>query len=267
MTLNPLRSERKHETCLLQTELSIPKDGFLHFGEVVILLNPENREETLSNTSPVHGNVTLCVSPAESAVHSESLLEAPCGISASTNVKPHVRNAFVITSVDGSALGETLHYGQNFALRTTEGFMGHLYLTSDQKTFLKCSKKSCLQEVSLTNKPLYQTCWQIVYLDPQLRLEHEGFPVPANTKVLIVHSKTNQCLAVLRKYVLWTFFGKDYEVTAHTFLNAHKAEGNENHWILVTGNPSDDMNTMFNRPKPPSEQTEDAENKGSRYSQ
>ncbi|NP_001088753.1 uncharacterized protein LOC496017 [Xenopus laevis] len=235
---------------LKKTELSIPKDGFLHFGDVVMLLNPENSEQSLSNTSPTYGNYGLSVNPNESALYSKTHLEAPCGVSGSRNLEPTVRNAFIITSVDGSDVGEPVHYGQNFALRSTEGFTSHLYLTSDQKTFLKSSKKSYLQEVSLTDQLSYQNCWQFIYLDPQLRLENEGFPVPANTKLLIVHSKTNQCLAVLRKHVLWTLFGKECEVTAHTFLNGHKAEENENHWIVVTGNPSDGMSSMFERPAP-----------------
>ncbi|XP_075063898.1 cilia- and flagella-associated protein 161 [Mixophyes fleayi] len=249
-----LQKSRNLKKNILKTaELSISKDGLLHFGDVVMLLNPENSEQSLSNPSPVCGNYTLSVNPEESGGHSKNHLTAPCGVSASSNVKPCGRNAFVITSVDGSEEGEPLHYGQNFALRTTDDFMGHLYLTSDQKTFLKCSKKSHLQEVSLTDQASYQVCWQTVYLDPQFRLEYEGLPVPANTKLLIVHSKTHRCLAVLRKYVLWTLFGKECEMTAHTYLNGHKVEENENHWIIVTGNPSDDINTMFDRPKPPSE--------------
>ncbi|KAM4677284.1 cilia- and flagella-associated protein 161 [Discoglossus pictus] len=235
---------------LKKTKLSVSQDGLLRFGDAVMILNPENAEDTLSNTSPIYGNFTLSANPGEGAVHAKSPLQAPCGVSASSDIKPCARNTFVITSVDGSVIGEPLRYGQNFALRTTDGFMGNLYLISDQKTFLKCSKRSNLQEVSLTDQPSYHSCWQFVYLDPQFRLEYEGLPVPANTKVLIVHSKTNQCLAVLRKYVLWTLFGKDHEVTAHTYLNGHRVEENENHWIIITGNPDDENTTMFDRPKP-----------------
>ncbi|XP_068128579.1 cilia- and flagella-associated protein 161 [Hyperolius riggenbachi] len=244
------KSSNFKKKVLQKAELSVSKDGLLHFGDVVMLLNPENNEPSLSNPSPVDGNYTLSVNPDESALNLKSHLTAPCGVSGSSNVKPCARNAFIITSVDGSRQGEPLHYGQNFVMRTTDDFMGHLYLASDQKTFLKSSKKSHLQEVSLADELSYESCWQIVYLDPQLRMEHEGLPVPANTKLLIVHSKTNRCLAVLRKYILWTLFGKECEITAHTYLNGHKAEENENHWIIVTGNPSDDTHTMFDRPKP-----------------
>ncbi|KAM3927108.1 cilia- and flagella-associated protein 161 [Leptodactylus fuscus] len=251
------KSSNLKKNVLKKAELSICKDGLLHFGDTVMLLNPENSEQSLSNPSPVYSNYTLSVNPEESAIHVKSQLTAPCGVSASSNVKPCGRNAFIITSVDGSEPGEPLCYGQNFVLRTAEDFMGHLHLTSDRKSFLKSSKKSHLQEVSLTDQLSFETCWQIVYLDPQLRLEFEGLPVPANTKVLIVHSKTNQCLAVLRKYILWTLFGKECEITAHTYLNGHRVEENENHWIIVTGNPSDDINTMFDRPKPPSEEMDE----------
>ncbi|KAM9311909.1 cilia- and flagella-associated protein 161 [Gastrophryne carolinensis] len=252
------KSSNFKKAILHKTELSMSRDGYLHFGDMVMLLNPENSEQSLSNPRPIFGNYTLSVSPDDSALHLQSQLTAPCGVSGSSNVKPCARNAFIISSVDGSELGQPLVYGQNFALRTTDDFMGHLYLTSDQKTFLKSSKKSHLQEVGLTDQPSYETCWQAVYLDPQMRMENEGLPVLANTKLLIVHSKTNRCLAVLRKYILWTLFGKECEIAAHTYLNGHKFEENENHWIMVTGNPSDDITTMFDRPKPRTEEMDDS---------
>nr|XP_033799541.1 cilia- and flagella-associated protein 161-like isoform X2 [Geotrypetes seraphini] len=81
----------------------------------------------------------------------------------------------------------------------------------------------------------------------------EGFMGQANKKLLIIHSKTNRCLAVLRKHAQWTFFGKEFEVATHTYMNSHKVEEDLNHWILVTANPSDDVHTMYDRPEPPFE--------------
>ena len=46
---------------------------------------------------------------------------------------------------------------------------------------------------------------------------------------------------------LRTMFGIEYEVTARTELDSHKAEKNNNHWVLVSGNPSDDEFTHFDR--------------------
>lgn len=57
-------------------------------------------------------------------------------------------------------------------------FYLQLYLASDHKSFIRFAKKSHLQQVFLTDELSYLTCWQATFLDPQLRLEHEGFPVP-----------------------------------------------------------------------------------------
>ena len=55
-----------------------------------------------------------------------------------------------------------------------------LYLSSDHRTLLKSSKRSWLQEVFLTDEVSYLNCWQAAFPDPQLRLEHEGFPIPVS---------------------------------------------------------------------------------------
>lgn len=35
-----------------------------------------------------------------------------------------------------------------------------------------------------------------------------------------------------------TAYGKEYEVTAHTFLDSHKSEQDVNHWIICTSDPA-----------------------------
>ncbi|XP_036068286.1 cilia- and flagella-associated protein 161 isoform X2 [Oryzias melastigma] len=74
-----------------------------------------------------------------------------------------------------------------------------------------------------------------------------GFAKGANVEVLIVHCKTNQALAVLGDQVLWTTFGKEYEVTAHTFLDCHKLEEENNHWVLSTSDPAGNGLVLLNR--------------------
>lgn len=59
-------------------------------------------------------------------------------------------------------------------------FYLQFYLASDHKTFRDFAKKSRLQKVFLTAELSYLTFWQAKSLDPQLRLEHEGFPVPVS---------------------------------------------------------------------------------------
>lgn len=240
---------------LKETNLSVTTDELVHFGDTVMLVNSGTERESLTGIDPFRHPSSLSINADTTNVGTNSSIVAPCGMSASTNVTPCVRNSFIIESVDGTPAGEPLIYGQSFALRTTQGFAGELYLKSDHKTFEKCALKSRLQEVSLTDQPSFLSCWQAVYHDPQLRLEYEGCPVPANSKVLISHCKTNQCLAALENYTLLTLYGKEYEVTAHTYLDSHKAERDLNHWLLVTRNPGKDAPTMIDRPEPPVETT------------
>ncbi|XP_051238429.1 cilia- and flagella-associated protein 161 [Dicentrarchus labrax] len=224
---------------LRPVNLTVTNDGRLHFGDVVMLVNMggENRESSAVSINTDINGLTKSPSPG---------IQAPCGISAGRAIQACTRTAFIITSVDGSPEGSTLHFEQSFALKTTSGFARGLYLSSDLQTFHKSAKKSFLQEVNLEDGGCFLSWWKIVHFDPQERLEYEGHPVPANVKVLIIHCKTNQALAVLGDKVLWTTYGKEYEVTAHTFLDSHKAEQDNNHWILCTADPSGNGLVLFN---------------------
>ncbi|XP_048829728.1 cilia- and flagella-associated protein 161 isoform X2 [Brienomyrus brachyistius] len=233
---------------LKKIDLTVTTDGWLHFGDVVMLVNPggDQGEHSLGWQGRDAAAVSMHLDPGSTAM--SSLTQAPREVTATRAVESRARTAFVITSVDGTPEGETVKYNQNFAFRLKDAFAGELYLASDQRTFLRCARGSCLQEVSLTSHPSFLTCWQVVCLDPQERMENEGLPVPVNKKVLITHCKTNQCLAVLGNYVLWTAYGKEYEVVAQTFLDSHKAEREMNHWLLVTADIAVQGQAMRDRP-------------------
>ncbi|XP_013858971.1 cilia- and flagella-associated protein 161 [Austrofundulus limnaeus] len=230
------------QNILKPVNLSVTNDGYLHFGDVVMLVNVGggNRESSV-----------VCVnSDINRLTNVPSLgIQAPCPVSAGRGAQPCPRNAFIITSVDGSPEGATLHFEQSFALKTTSGFTRGLYLTSDLKSFQKCAKMSRLQEVYLDDSDCFLTWWKVVHFDPQERLEYEGLPVTANMKVLILHCKTNQALAVLGNHLLWTMYGQEYEVTAHTFLDSHKAEQDNNHWVLCTADPAGDGLALLKVPQ------------------
>lgn len=252
------RSNKLKENLYKKEKLSISKDGFLHFGDTVMLVSPENKKSPLENLPCEGGNLSLAVTPEEMAVHALDALPCPCGLSAIRITSPVGRNVFQIVSTEGASMGEPIRFGQNFGLGAMGGFPDRmLFLMSDHKTFRNMAKKSLLQNVLLTDELSYLTSWQATYLDPQLRLEYEGLPVPANTKILITHCYTNQALAVPRNFSTRTYFGKEYEVVCHTFLDSHRAEEDKNYWTMVTGNPSSESTTMFDRPQPPSETTRD----------
>ncbi|XP_019912237.2 cilia- and flagella-associated protein 161 isoform X2 [Esox lucius] len=228
------------QSILEQVHLSASQGGKLCFGDVVMLVNMLsgdtcsvciNADLTNLGEGPSPGTCTWASNLGQGP---NPVIQAPCGVSGGRDVQPCKRNAFIISSVDGSVEGEPLHYNQSFALRTTLGFAGGLYLTSDHQNF----QKSRLQEVVMEQQANFLSWWKVLHNDPQDRLENEGLPVNANNKVIILHCKTNQALAVLRQHTLWTPFGKEYELTAHTFLDSHKAEQDVNHWLLLTTDPA-----------------------------
>ncbi|XP_076848978.1 cilia- and flagella-associated protein 161 [Brachyhypopomus gauderio] len=240
------------QNILKPVSLTVSQDGFLHFGDTVMLVNPGGTKADPRNPCTVSIIADLSSVRSHPQANFEPYLQGPCQVGGASSLKPCVRNAFVITSVDGTPNGDMLRYEQNFALRTTAGFAGELFLASDHRTLEKCAKRSRLQEVSLVEQLEFFCWWRVVYFDPQERLEYEGYPVQGNTKVLISHCKTNQCLAALANYILWTPFGKEYEITAHTLRDSHKAERDSNHWLFVPADPGEHVGpiTQENQPDP-----------------
>uniref|UniRef100_A0A096M6F5 Cilia and flagella associated protein 161 n=2 Tax=Poecilia formosa TaxID=48698 RepID=A0A096M6F5_POEFO len=198
---------------------------------MLVNVGGQDREHSVLSINANVDNVTKTPLPS---------IKMPCGVSGGKGIQSCVRTAFIITSVDGSPEGSTLHFDQSFALKTTSGFAKGLYLTSDKPRFQKCAKKSGLQDVYLDDTLSVLSWWKISHFDPQERFESEGLPVPANEKVLVIHCMTNQGLAVLGEKLLWTAYGREYEVVAHTFLDTHRAEQDVNFWILGTSDPAGD---------------------------
>ncbi|KAK2848450.1 hypothetical protein Q7C36_010132 [Tachysurus vachellii] len=221
------------QTLLQHVSFSVSPDGFLRFGDTIMLFNTRSMDR-----GPCDPCVLSIIADLSNIAHvktnSKPFLQGPCQVGGASSIQPCVRNTFIITSVDESEDGDLLRYEQNFALRTTPDFGEELYLSSDNRTFQKFAKKSKLQEVSLVKQKDFLCCWRLLYFDPEERLENEGFPVQVNTKLLLSHCKTNQCLAALPEHTLWTMFGKESEITAHTFLDSHKAEKECNHWMFMT---------------------------------
>ncbi|NXJ50691.1 CF161 protein, partial [Spizaetus tyrannus] len=197
------------DNLLKKIQLSVSKDGFVHFGDTVMILNPDNKS-SVENYPGVCDSLTLAINLDEISMYSAKSLQAPCGVSAVKSVDPVGRNSFCILSVDGDAVGEPIRFGQNFGLGTTGGFSDQMY------------KNAC--QVS-----------SLVFFQ-------------ANSKMIITHCHTNRSLAVPRNFWTRSYFGKEYEVVCHTYLDSHKAEEDKNYWEIVTGNPSDEDGTMIHRP-------------------
>ncbi|XP_048174181.1 cilia- and flagella-associated protein 161 isoform X2 [Corvus hawaiiensis] len=190
------RLARLQESVFKKVELSLSSDGFVHFGDTVLLMNPDNKSSK-EREPEISGDVTLAVDMEEVSLYSDEPLQISRGLSAVKSVDPMGRNAFCIVSVDGSAVGEPLRYGQNFLIGTKGG-------VSDKMT---------------------------------------------ETKIIITHCYTNRNLAIPRTFCVWSYFGREFEVICHNYLDSHKAEDDQNHWEIVTGNPGPEDGTMLERPE------------------
>ncbi|XP_077989044.1 cilia- and flagella-associated protein 161-like [Glandiceps talaboti] len=234
------KGSKLDSTILKKSELSVTVDGNVHFGDKVMLVNPGARDDTdvLVGQEP-RAAAALAVNMAESKLHALQRFEGPCGVSATRKLDPTARSTFVIQPVDNSPPGAPLTYGQSFLICTLPGEGGDLKLHSDIATFTKSAKKSRQQEVTLVEHCNYLTQWRVLAFNPLYRMEMEGLPVPANQKVVIAHCKSNQDLNSVGHVSLRTPFGREYEVTAHTELDSHRAEKDCNHWVFVSGTPTD----------------------------
>lgn len=222
---------------LKEGRLSVVNDGTVHMGDTIQLLNPmaQDRTKYFANLDP-RDESYLSVNISASKLLQERKVAGICPVSSSIkHTSPCARNTFVIESCDGSPLQSQLHFNQPFFIRTTDDG-GNLYLSSDSLSLQRQAKKSRHQEVLFVPEKSFLCQWHLTSLNPLMRLEMEGRPVPANEKVILVHSKTGQALCIEEAYKVKTMLGYEYEVTATTCLDSHKAEKECNHWIFKTGN-------------------------------
>lgn len=120
------RSRRLKENLLRQMQLSVSQDGYIHFGDKVMLVNPNHPE--VETDLLLRGDLSLCVTPDEIKALLSDELEGPCGLSMAPAKIPLGRNTFVILSVDRDADGQVLRFGQNFRLGITGGFEDKMVL-------------------------------------------------------------------------------------------------------------------------------------------
>lgn len=125
---------------------------------------------------------------------------------------------------------------------------GNLLLQSDCLSLHEYPNKSRHQEVKLVSKKSALTEWKVLHFKPKMRFEYESIPVPANDKVIINHVLTNQNLCVEEITTRTSFNTLEYEITACTQLNCHKAERELNHWMFLMDVPGDDIYPVPKRP-------------------
>ncbi|KAL5004226.1 hypothetical protein ScPMuIL_017682 [Solemya velum] len=232
------------QTTFKQVDLGISRDGYIHFGDLVNIRCPGSKDKTkhFAHVDP-RSTCQLSVNPEISKILEAKKFQAPCSVSGCLDTSPVMRSSLVIKSCDGTPNGEPLRFGQPFHISTLDGEGGDLLLQSDCTDFQKCTNRSRHQEVKLVADSSFLTQWQVLHINPQLRMEFERTPVPANVNLIINHLKTNQNLAVEEEFMSRTAFGsREYEITTQTYLDSHRAEKENNHWQIVMAVPGGDVN-------------------------
>jgi len=216
-TLLIQKKAKLRDIYLSPVTLTETSDGFVHFGDRVMVMNTgssPNQERVLS-------------------VYAEDTLNGT--LSASDTLTPCARNTFIIRPVDAACEGRPLRYGERFRLESVAS-AAHC-INSEHTRIVAHSRSSSRQSVFLTTEQSSKNQWQIESYDPLLRPEYEDRPVPHGTSLIIKHALTGQALCAEEK-VVRTPFGPEKEVNAATIRKNHKnyrAEKWNNHWLLIAG--------------------------------
>jgi len=213
--------QRTHElknSTLKHVNTSSSTDGHIRIGDVVRLVNPNPCNKTRKDS-------VLALNPADSCT------AGGCGVSgAHADEQPCVRTSFIIEGTNSAEEADNrLQYEQTFLLKAVSGDQ---YLQSDRASFTRFAKKSRHNEVRVLPDRSHAAEWQVVPWDPHCRMELKGACVPANTPILLRHVKTNEALCLEAEYRIQTPFGCEFEVSAYTDLDSHKAETDRNKWVI-----------------------------------
>lgn len=213
-TLAVNQTQRRHDTNMSSVVLSSTNDGYVHFGDTLMIVHNKTGAPLACDLTSPEPNVPVT------------------GGNISEGLHPVVRNTFIIAPARQEQEGNgPLLFGEEFQIvSVSDRNPGGLYLYSQPKSFSNFSKYSRNQEVCLTTEASHKTLWKVQCYDPGLRLESQGHPVPVMERVVINHVGTNQALALTEKYTHRNMFGPEAEVCGKTFLHANKGELPENHW-------------------------------------
>lgn len=231
--------------------LSVSRDGYLHFGDTVMLVNvgASSANPNTINGVPRHRAALGFHCTADALLSASTFSENTAACAWPGRFAPCNLNCFVLLPSDGSSReGDVLRYGQPFEIASRESsHCGQVFLRSNFANFQQASKKKRHCELNFVRNRSYETQWQVLFFDPQLRMENEGLPVPTNVRVIISHLRTNQNLAV-EDVLARTPLGVAYEASVNTYLDSHKSEMDNNQFVIVQVSERIWLATFIRRP-------------------
>jgi hypothetical protein len=216
--------------------LATTRDGSVRFGDSIQLRHD--------------GGAVLAVVASDFAVlpAGVELAGVPAAAVAAWGAPAVARAVFRVVPADAAdaavfAPGAQLCYGDRFALESVldpallapgAAAAPPLRLYSEAKMLTVDGSRLTGEQAALaaTRDVGALAAWRCVALDPDLQLELEGTPVPANTNVLLAHCHTNQHLALLPG-ALRNDYGVEHEVACQTHHKKKKgALADNNYWAL-----------------------------------
>jgi len=209
--LQSTQLQQKIDKALLRASLTFSKDGLVHFGDHVMLLNKETDGFLVSDIySSIKGtDEAYNVFTAKSAF-------------------PSARSVFVIkkyTKEKDLFQDDIVHYGQKILIQAHPLLLRkELLLHSCHITPSHVAELSRRQEVGIYSKTDFNTVWTIEHIDPKVRFENEGNPVLAGEPILLKHCQTAQWLASDPAHSIKNEFGAEYEVFGHSFQTLNKTQ-------------------------------------------
>ncbi|KAM7539981.1 hypothetical protein Aperf_G00000044689 [Anoplocephala perfoliata] len=236
------RMEKKVVALVCCDDLKVPisgsRDSYLHFNKRVVILCPPPPPERVSiNHSRERHPVIISVDLDESLIYGEMKLRDNAKIVASTIIKPVARSVFKMIMRGGVPSECPVTYGTpvQFLLAKEELSDAPLYLASDTVSAIGATNpKSGHRWVFLhSDSDDYNTMWKVEHIDPRFRMESEGVPVPAKSRLILRHCKTNSALAIEHSKI-GGLYGVEYEVSSCDHLDGHRVENDTNQMMICT---------------------------------
>jgi len=196
---------------LQEVALSFSKDGFVHYGDHIMLYSVATEGVvSVDMSTPLQSNDKQ----GAFSVTSSTLTQAPVA-----------RNVFIIEPYGrDSQPGSVLRLGQPFRLRTNPK-LTDAWLQSQPVGTMTFAKQSHNQEVCvIPDNRTYDTVWVAQYKDIDQRFEMEGSEVPSNAEVIIHHAATKAGLCSENSYNAFNDFGKEFEMSCHSSITNHKKQ-------------------------------------------
>jgi len=211
-----------------------PSDGFVHFGDAIMLSAAQGGVLALNAYKKVE-------STQEGYVVTRT---------SDSGAVPCTRTCWTVTPIGEAPADGLLRVGMRFYLKT-DSDDGPMYLQSLRYHFTNQNGSASVvagqrkSGCSAVKAPSSDTAWEVVVLEPTdlAQFESEGKPVLANTFVALKHC-TSQANLSSDETVVLTKFGSESEVTVFTDAPTHKGEwgkrnatrvGVTNHWAFTTG--------------------------------